>query len=628
MYPFGLFKSRDPSIELVEKIQSLTSSIGTVNKTHEKRLQKKIQDALEEFLTFSRQFESSIEGLPAKKKEQINHFMTSLKDLSQQPWVSESLKIQISKIAQLKGIHPKGFDSNPLVPMETVPKDMMQDLSTVHELIRWAEKDAKNQFLLTSANVWQNSKFFSWFLTKPQKTWITPTSFMNFFEKMNERERGKLAISVFNQANDKALNWYLTNLKPPERKLFFESIDWKQITRKTLDLSSANWLHNTQFGLQHLLMRMPQLTHLNLAGDEDLTDSHLAEMAKLLPKLESLAVPFCNSLKGSCLQAKKFPSLQKLDLSHCPSLNPTHLRLLEKFTTLRMVDLSNLPMLEDKHLTFLKSLKNLEDLNVSFCQNLSDNIFSDIASCSGTLQALHLSGCPKLTGAKMECLTSFDKLKILDLCACQGLQTTRLSFLKTLPSLEFLDISNSGVSGQIIENLPVSLRDLFCENIKNLTDDHIESMQKLVALQKVHMGRNAAFTHKNLPKLAGLTQLYEVKLNGCSQLTDEIVEALLPLAQQLTVLDLSYLENLTEDIFPMLANFKNLLTLNLSGAKFLTDDDLFDENKNLIPDNDVIKLFNSIQARGGHIILQDCENARELRQKMNARKISEDYPNR
>ena|GEM_PF-1202428 len=136
----------------------------------------------------------------------------------------------------------------------------------------------------------------------------------------------------------------------------------------------------------------------------------------------------------------------------------------------------------------------------------------------------------------------------LNLSDCSNLTDAGLEHLKSLTSLQNLNLSNCNLTDAGLEHLKslTSLQNLDLRGCGNLTGAGLEHLKTLTSLQTLHLSWCRELTDVGLEHLKPLTSLQNLDLSGCDNLTDVGLEHLKTFTS-LQTLDLSYCRRLTHE---------------------------------------------------------------------------------
>ncbi|KAK8595165.1 hypothetical protein V6N13_016069 [Hibiscus sabdariffa] len=284
------------------------------------------------------------------------------------------------------------------------------------------------------------------------------------------------------------------------------------------------------------------------------------------------------------LEAFRDCALQDLHLGDYPSVNDNWMDVISsQGSSLLSVDLSGSDI-TDPGLIYLKNCMNLQDLNLNYCDRISDrglknisgltklksltfrrnsaitaqgmialsglvNLLKlDLEKCPGIhgglihikgmtkLESLSIKWCNCITDADMKPLSGLTNLKSLQV-SCSKVTDFGITYLKGLQRLSVLNLEGCPVTAAFFDSLSV-LASLSYLNLSrcNLSDDGCEKLSNLVNLKVLNLGLND-ITDACLVHLKGLTNLESLNLDSCRIGDDGLVH--LTGLQNLKCLELS-----------------------------------------------------------------------------------------
>lgn len=130
----------------------------------------------------------------------------------------------------------------------------------------------------------------------------------------------------------------------------------------------------------------------NIKMPADLTDAHLAEMAKngLLNKIEFLDMSGCQYITSQGFS--KIPdSVMALRLSDCPQICNEDLRQIGSITKLISLELGPTDAITDAGLRHIGQMPNIQQLKLSYCLNTTHEAFTNLGTFT-KLMHLDVSG--------------------------------------------------------------------------------------------------------------------------------------------------------------------------------------------------------------------------------------------
>merc|ERR1740128_253969 len=326
---------------------------------------------------------------------------------------------------------------------------------------------------------------------------------------------------------------------------------------KKFHLEPENRGYLTNTGLLQLLAKCSAtLEHLNLNGT-DISGEDL-ESVPVLKQLETL------------------------NLGSCPNVTNTGLlQLLAKCTdTLKELNLEGFWIkgfsiaVPDLKLYSVPVLKQLETLNLNGCGYLEyTDLLQFLAKCSATLEQLNLNSTA-ISGEDLESVPVLKQLKTLNLGGCRYLTNTGLLQLlaKCTATLESLNLSNTGITGEGLDSVPV----LKLEKLDLNGCGHLEDTGLLQLLAKC----SASLKDMNLgsTRISGeglesvpVLKLEKLDLNWCRKLTNTgLLELLAKCTATLESLNLDSTD-ITGEGLKSVPVLEQLETLNLHYCDQLTN---------------------------------------------------------
>lgn len=241
-----------------------------------------------------------------------------------------------------------------------------------------------------------------------------------------------------------------------------------------------------------LVASSENLRNLNLSCCLQVNEDFLkAWGGKLLSRLEVLKLRACESIKDDVAAGivSLCPNLQELDLEECEQCTDSFLLSLAAQTngiakSLKKISLGWWPLLTDRGAEIVAlSIPNLTELNLRYCPKVTDNSVGKIASSLNDLVDLNLSFCsitdgtfsslsedslPNLkklnlsgtsitneTVKKLANMTLASQLEELSLSRCEKIDGQVLKWLTSFPKLKSLELAfvNLGPSKMILAPL-------------------------------------------------------------------------------------------------------------------------------------------------------------------------------
>uniref|UniRef100_A0A2P2KM93 F-box domain-containing protein n=1 Tax=Rhizophora mucronata TaxID=61149 RepID=A0A2P2KM93_RHIMU len=234
----------------------------------------------------------------------------------------------------------------------------------------------------------------------------------------------------------------------------------------------------------------------------------------------------CLSDTGLDLLGYSFPKLEKLSLIWCSSVSSTGLTFLaHKCRFLKSLDLQGCYVGNEGLEAIGKCCNQLEDVNLRFCEGLTDSGLVELAQDRGrTLKSLGVAACARITDIALEAVGSHCKV------------------LETL-SLDSEFIHNDGVLS-VARGCPL-LKVLKLQCI-NVTDEALISVGNYCSsLEVLALYSFQQFTDKGLRAIGdGCKKLKNLTLSDCYFLSDKGLEAVASGCKELTHLEVNGCHNI------------------------------------------------------------------------------------
>lgn len=369
---------------------------------------------------------------------------------------------------------------------------------------------------------------------------------------------------------------------------------------RTLSLSNVSSIGDE--GLIELANGCHMLEKLDLQHCPSISDRGLIAIAKRCPNLKSLNIESCVTIGNEGIQAigKFCPKLHSISIKNCPGVEDKGVATLLAYATssLTTVKLQSLGI-TDQSLGYIGYFgKAVTNLTLSSLRKVSGMGFRAMSCLQGLqkLVSLKITSCSGLTDLNLESMGNFPNLKQMSIAKCCFLSDKGLvDFTRAARSLESLQLSEcnritlSGIidallyCGSKLESLTVvncmgvkdaplgvpmnfccrSLRSLSIRNCREFGDESLAMLGILCpGLQNVDLSDLFGVTAAGLlPLLQNTDGLVNVNLNGCVNLTDEVVIAITMLhGGTLEVLSLEGCSKITDASLMEIAN--NCLVLS------------------------------------------------------------------
>lgn len=278
-----------------------------------------------------------------------------------------------------------------------------------------------------------------------------------------------------------------------------------------------------------------QMTFLNITRG-GITDEGLQNLTKL-PELSQLDLTSTNLDGHGFAALRDCPKLRKLTVKNVIRMTPQGWEEISKLNQLESLDVSGNSSLSNTDVAKFVALTNLRELNLS-TTTITDDAFKSLAEME-RLEVLKIEGSTQLKGHGLQAYTR-TKPTLRELHATgTPLHAGGLKHIKSISSLEFLDISNSGLSDQPFADLKgasnlvhlkiganvlsnaglqtvltlTKLKILDLERMQTINDQGLGILSKKSGLQTLN-AKKVPFTRK------GIDQFQKINKN-CEVLFDE-----------------------------------------------------------------------------------------------------------
>ncbi len=254
----------------------------------------------------------------------------------------------------------------------------------------------------------------------------------------------------------------------------------------------------TDEGARRIAEEHPDLARLRACNADKLTDEGMAALC---------------SLEG----------LEELDLSGLLRVTPPGLGALSRLPQLRSLALWDVRV-DDRAADALSELKGLRRIELCGASITGQGLAS--LTRLPELSALHLSRCFQLGTAALSLLSELPRLRELRIDGCPDCDEGSLASLEALQELERLDLSQTAVTDEDLEQLwrlPL-LAELDLTWCTQITDQALEILTGH-RLRRLSLC-TTRITDEGLNYLADMPGLQFVDLDGCAGLSEEAIKDL------------------------------------------------------------------------------------------------------
>jgi len=257
-------------------------------------------------------------------------------------------------------------------------------------------------------------------------------------------------------------------------------------TVKAISLSGCSRL--TDRGLALVARRCHLLQELEIQACPLVTNGGLLDLTSRCHHLNHLDVQACPMVSAVGLAAgesTRHLTIQYLDLSDCPHVDDTSLRLVvESCPQLQFLYLRRCASLSDAGLRAIASYcLLLRELSVSDCPNITDNGLAELGRLGPSLRYLSVAKCDLLTDSGVRTLARHCyRLRYLNLRGCEQVSDSAVDWLsKSCSRLRSLDLGKCDVSDLglklLSENCP-NLKKLSVKSCALVTDTGVEAVSR------------------------------------------------------------------------------------------------------------------------------------------------------
>ncbi|KAJ2963737.1 hypothetical protein NQZ79_g1248 [Umbelopsis isabellina] len=347
---------------------------------------------------------------------------------------------------------------------------------------------------------------------------------------------------------------FATKLKFREVCRRAESLLTSQASRplfKEVDLSPWNKKMTDAYFIPISMFLESRVKDLNLTNCFHLTFKSFSAISEYNSRLINLNLHSCWELSDNSLAslATGCPYLTDIDLSNCRKITDRGIHSL--FSTARQnisgeeelaSNLSEMSVDGHSAASTPPATSGITRIALSYCKNLTDTSMRYMAEFGAeTLVFINFQRCTTITDAGFESWQpgSFKRLESVILNDCTFLTDRAISSLvRAAPNIRYMSLS-------------------FC---CALTDNSIEVLaQHLKQLEHIDASFcGAAVSDASVQALVqeGLPNLKEIIVRGCVRVTDSSVYALLAIARQLHLLNISQCQSVTMETKSMLQHYQ------------------------------------------------------------------------
>eukprot|EP00003_Mantamonas_plastica_P004859 TRINITY_DN1390_c0_g2_i3.p1 TRINITY_DN1390_c0_g2~~TRINITY_DN1390_c0_g2_i3.p1 ORF type:complete len:623 (+),score=149.85 TRINITY_DN1390_c0_g2_i3:1241-3109(+) len=350
-------------------------------------------------------------------------------------------------------------------------------------------------------------------------------------------------------------------------------------------------------GLRHIASGCSKLQTLDLNGCRQITDQGLAEI-KSLKRLRGLNLSYCQSISDhglipvllnchqlqylsleSCVQVtdRAFVALKQacvldpeshpiqqwqiLNLKGCIQITDAGMMAIAPFCgQMLALCINGMRNIHDRSIVqIMKSTNgNLQYINMQYCRFITDETLRAIAQCCPHLKHINTTNCREITDEGVTAMAE----------ACLNIKHVELTNCR-----ELTDVSLIAIAENCRQTRHLDLR-----GCKRLTNQSIVCLSNLTELRNLYCSRANKITTEGIRTLcekvqeAGTSNLENIYLSNCTNLTDEAIECMAKSLPALQLLDVHGCIQISDHAIKALAEHGKLIQiLNLKQCSAITD---------------------------------------------------------
>jgi F-box/leucine-rich repeat protein 2/20 len=327
-------------------------------------------------------------------------------------------------------------------------------------------------------------------------------------------------------------------------------------------------------------IRFENLTELDLEGCKNLTDDNLRVLLEKSPNLQTLKLNYNYGITGAVFASEniRFENFIELDLSCC---RDDDLRLLlEKCRNLQTLKLNSYGITGAVFASENIKFENFIKLDLSCCRNLTDDDLRLLLEKCRNLQTVKLYSFDITGQAFASDNIRLENLIELELSCCENLTDDKLRFLlEKCHNLQTVTLYFMGITGAAFVSNNITLKSLTELNVikcANLSVNMWALIEKCPNIQRINILHSRSitattFTSNNI-RFENLT---EIHFDDCKNLSDRNLRVLLEKCPNLQRLNLNHAERITGAAFRSNnITLENLTEIHFDNCKNLSDDNL------------------------------------------------------
>jgi bacterioferritin-associated ferredoxin len=213
-------------------------------------------------------------------------------------------------------------------------------------------------------------------------------------------------------------------------------------TLQKLDLEDCIQLSDTD--LQHIATGNVELNELKVRACKNLTDRGIEFLAQGARKLSILDISWCPQItdRGLLALAEHAKRLTSLNLRSCREVTDTGVRRIVQELPLQVLSIRGCVKLTDETVFEIadSARRTIQRLDLSHCQEITDEGIKALSEYCQTLQNLDITSCKRITSFAVHYLAR--ELKTLEVLAVDKIWESQLASLSdNFPKLRELNVS-------------------------------------------------------------------------------------------------------------------------------------------------------------------------------------------
>jgi len=335
--------------------------------------------------------------------------------------------------------------------------------------------------------------------------------------------------------------------------------------------------------LRHISRNCNGLQYLNIARCVNITNRglHYLSSGKGSQKLIYLDMSACDQItrEGFRMLAKGCVRLDKLLLNEMHSLTDECIEaLMQDCKNLRYLSILHSPLLTDASMRYIAFSRRIQCLKIESNSRMTDASIKLLVKNCSELRYLYFVDIQRATDMSLKALSQCRSLGVLNLADCvrvsdtgvryivEGLPGSKIRELNLTNCIRVSDVSLLRISQRCFSLMYANFS--YCEHV---TDAGIELIAVLPSLTSLDVS-GCNITDTGVVALGNNSKIRDLMLSECCSVTDVGLQKLFPNIKGLENLDISHLNQLSDQTLKSLAFCcRRMRCLNIAGCPQLTD---------------------------------------------------------